>query len=260
MADKGPKLKISAFEPHGDRLDLGKRWEKWVSRFERDLKYNGVDPKEKAEVAKMALLIYAGTEVEDIHDSLADVDKPGTVAAKDWTEYQKSLEKLNQHFVPQKSNDFALFELLNIKPESEEWTKNYAARLRNAANKCDFSNWSADKMIKCLVITNMRDEDLKLECLQKDHTLGEVLDKAQKKEDALEMNRKIDQDQVVKRVEDRKTTKKRHEASSSKVDRRHDRGDSGSSRQSWEGKQGSQYQKTPQADSGSSSRHRGRES
>ncbi|CAB3977109.1 Hypothetical predicted protein [Paramuricea clavata] len=37
-ATKGPKLKVLPFDPHGDRLDLGKRWEKWFERFERDLK------------------------------------------------------------------------------------------------------------------------------------------------------------------------------------------------------------------------------
>ena len=73
MATKGPKLKILPFDPHGDRLnhDLGKRWERWLERFEGDLIYNGYDPNEaeNSEIAQMALLIYAGTPVEDIHDS-----------------------------------------------------------------------------------------------------------------------------------------------------------------------------------------------
>ena len=62
-SSKGPKLKVLPFDPHDDRLDLGKRWEKWFKRFERDLKYNGCDPSKTPEIAKMALLIYAGTEV-----------------------------------------------------------------------------------------------------------------------------------------------------------------------------------------------------
>ena len=70
MAIEGPKLKVLLFDPHGGRLDLGKGWEKWVERFERDLKYNGCDPSEQPEVARMALLIYAEREVEDLHDTL----------------------------------------------------------------------------------------------------------------------------------------------------------------------------------------------
>ena len=61
-ATKGPKLKVLPFDPHGDWLDLGKRWGKWFERFERDLKYNGCDPSKTPQIAKMALLIYAGTE------------------------------------------------------------------------------------------------------------------------------------------------------------------------------------------------------
>ena len=51
MATKGPKLKVLPFDPHGDRLGLGKRWEKWFERLERDLKYNDCDPSEQPEVA-----------------------------------------------------------------------------------------------------------------------------------------------------------------------------------------------------------------
>jgi len=203
-AAKGPKLKIGPFDALGERMDIGKRWEKWIERFTRDLRYNGIDPNEKPEVGQMALLIYAGTEVEDIHDSLPEPVKPEGVEDEDWTVYDRSLQKLNSYFVPQKSNDFAIFELMNIRPQPSECTQNYAARLRNAAAKCDFSAWSADKMIKCLVITNMADEELRLSCLQKDYTLEQVLVKAQKKEDAIVMSKKIDKDEVNKLGENKR--------------------------------------------------------
>jgi hypothetical protein len=124
MATKGPKLKILPFDPHGDRLNLGKRWERWLERFERDLKYNGCDPNEaeNSETEQMALLIYAGIQVEDIHDSLPSPTRPSSVSNEQWTEYRQSKEKSNQYFLPQKSNDFALFELMRVKPEEGERT------------------------------------------------------------------------------------------------------------------------------------------
>ena len=76
VAAKGPKLKISPFDVFGERLDLGKRWKKWMDRFTRELKYNGTDPADKPDMAQMAILIYAGADVEDIHDSLAEPVKP----------------------------------------------------------------------------------------------------------------------------------------------------------------------------------------
>ena len=160
MATKGPKLKILPIDPHGDRLNLGKRWERWLERFERDLKYNGCDPDEAedSEIAQMALLIYAGIPVKDIHDSLPSSTRPSGITSEQWTQYRQSKAKLNQYFLPQKSNDFALFELMRVKPEEGKRTGNYAARLRKAAEKCDFANWSADKMIKCPIISNLHDD------------------------------------------------------------------------------------------------------
>eukprot|EP00794_Sanderia_malayensis_P016534 gene16534-18212_t len=93
---KGPKLKVLPFDLHGDRLDLGKRWDKWFERFERDLKYNGCDPSEKPNVARMALLIYAGTDVEDLHDTLPDPVKPEGMTNAQWTDYEKSKLKLRK--------------------------------------------------------------------------------------------------------------------------------------------------------------------
>ena len=53
------------FEPHGGKLDLGKRQQRCLQRFERELKYNSVDPTltTHSKTAKMALLNYVGTEV-----------------------------------------------------------------------------------------------------------------------------------------------------------------------------------------------------
>ena len=192
MATKGPKLKVLPFDPHGDRLDLGKRWEKWVERFERDLKYNGCDPSEQPEVARMALLIYAGTEVEDLHDTLPVPVKPEGITTAQWTVYEKSKLKLKLYFSPKQCNDFALFELMRMKPALSESITDYAMRLRKAADKCDFTNWSAEKMIKSLVISNMHDNDLRLKLLHKERTLDQILDIARKKEDAVARSKVMD--------------------------------------------------------------------
>ena len=189
-ATKGPKLKVLPFDPHGDhRLDLGKRWEKWFERFERDLKYNGCDPSKTPEIAKMALLIYAGTEVEDLHDTLPEPGRPEGIEETDWTVYEKSKTKLQLHFSPKQCNDFAIFELLRMKTEPSESITNYATRLRKAASKCNFTNWSAEKMIKSLIISNMHDDTLRLKFLQKDRTLDQILDIARKKEDEVAMQK-----------------------------------------------------------------------
>ncbi|CAB4021004.1 Transposon Tf2-6 poly [Paramuricea clavata] len=124
-ATKGPKLKILPFDPHGDRFE----------RFERDLKYNGCDPSKTPEIAKMALSIYAGTEMEDLHDTLPEPGRPEGTEEENWIAYEQSKTKLKIHFPPKQCNDFAIFELLRMKIESSESITSNAMRLRKAASK-----------------------------------------------------------------------------------------------------------------------------
>lgn len=185
-ATKGPKLKISIFDVNEDRLDCSRLWKRYLERFERELIYSGVDPKANPGIAKAALLIHAGEAVEDIHDSLPDpIAKPEDVAdAADWHDYAKAKRKLTAYFSPQVCNDFAIHELINTKIMSGESIAAYTVRLREAAKKCSFDNWNADKMIKAVLISNMNDTELRVKLLQKDRTLDQILQKAQQREDA----------------------------------------------------------------------------
>ena len=93
-----------------------------------------------------------------------------------------------------------MFKLMRTKPVQDERTRNYAARLRKAAEKCNFENWSSDKMIKCLIISNMDDKELRLSCLQKEMTLEKLLEKAEKKEDATTMSKEMQSEDDVKKI------------------------------------------------------------
>jgi len=120
MTSKGPKLKILPFDTTSSRLDAGRLWSRWIERFERDLVYQGVDIKQKPDLAQAALLIHAGIDVEDIHDTLPDVPKPEAIPSDaDYTVYEKSKLKLTQYFTPQLCNDFALFELISTKMKGD---------------------------------------------------------------------------------------------------------------------------------------------
>ena len=219
MSSKGPKLKIQPFDVHGQPLDSGKRFEEWIDRFERERKYNGCPPETEtnAEIAQMALLIYAGTDVEDLHDTLPDPIKPEGMTDREWTVYVKSKAKLVNYFSPRKCNDYALFEMMQLKPESGEGASQYATKLRKAGDKCDFSNWSVEKMIKCLMIANMYDEQLRLKFLQKDHTLDEIIDICQKKEDAIAPSKLMNKpNETTKKVNHRQKPKAKGDQSKGK--------------------------------------------
>ena len=98
MAQKGPKLKIAPFDVTAERLDIGRLWSRWLERFEREIEYQGVDIVAKPNVARAALLIHAGVDVEDVHDSLPDITKPEGTPDANWTSYAKSKGKLTAYF------------------------------------------------------------------------------------------------------------------------------------------------------------------
>ena len=93
-----------------------------------------------------------------------------------------------------------------MKTAPSESITNYATRLRKAASKCNFTNWSAEKMIKSLIISNMHDDTLRIKFLQKDRTLDQILDIARKKEDTVARSKVMDGDSrpVVNKVVDKR--------------------------------------------------------
>ena len=52
-------------------------------------------------------------------------------------------------------------------------------------------NWNADKMIKCLLTTNMADDELRMQCLKTEVSLDDTVITAKKKKDATMMNKII---------------------------------------------------------------------
>ena len=185
---KGPKLRIPPFDHEGDRFAVGSQWKKWIDRFERELCYNGlsITSTQHADLCQMALLIHVGPRVEEIHDSLPSPVPP---LGETWTVYQKSKQKLAAYFQPKQHNDFLLYELMQVRQAPDEALQAFYSRLRTAADKCTFDSWSADKMIKCLLLSHMRDEEIRVKCLKSTELgLDEILLMGKKKEDACAMN------------------------------------------------------------------------
>ena len=51
--------------------------------------------------------------------------------------------------------------MMQLKPETVKGASRYVKKLRKVEDKCDFSNWNVEKMIKSLMIANMSDEEFK---------------------------------------------------------------------------------------------------
>ena len=171
-------------------------------------------------VLKLLRWPFSFTDVEDLHDTLESPVKPEEVQNDDWTEYAKSKAKLTGYFVPKQCNDFAIYELMKTLPETNESITEYATRLKKAGDKCDFANWTPQKMIKCILISNMADQDLRVKFLEKEHTLEEILDIARKKEDASARNKVMKENKgtgedMIRKVKYKNTKLDKKQANSS---------------------------------------------
>ncbi|EFX62856.1 hypothetical protein DAPPUDRAFT_269578 [Daphnia pulex] len=93
------------FKVHCDPHTAGLRWEKWIIRFERLMEAINVvsqtadsaDQKTATDKRRLALLLhYAGTEVEDVFDTLPGVQD-------DKTTYSKAKPLFQAYFQPKKN-------------------------------------------------------------------------------------------------------------------------------------------------------------
>ena len=109
------------FKVHADPHTAGIRWEKWIIRFDRLLEAMNVvekaadsaDQKTATDKRRLALLLhYAGSEVEDVFDTL-----PGNAGDKDT--YTKAKPLFQAYFQPKKNVELEVF-------NSEDQDKNLA--------------------------------------------------------------------------------------------------------------------------------------
>ena len=127
------QLNIRPFTISNDVNDTAVRWAKWKKDIERQFRFFGLtDP----EVKKDGLIIYGGSQIADLEDSLPDLPVQNEGADV----YSHFLRKLDRNFLPRKNKDYARFQFGNLKQEIEESMAKYYARLREIAKKCEFTN------------------------------------------------------------------------------------------------------------------------
>lgn len=151
------------FDVHAD--GAGPRWKKYLAQFDNLL--TGLLVKDAAR-KKALLLLYAGTDVYDIHDTL-------TIAAPDEANdvYKRSTDALTTHFEPKVSTSFAIFEFRDCKQQDSETVSEYVTRLRTKAKNCNFHD--EDQEIKNQVIFSCTSQTLRRRALREDYKLDELL-------------------------------------------------------------------------------------
>ena len=178
------QLNIRPFTISNDVNDTAVRWAKWKKDIERQFRFLGLtDP----EVKKDGLIIYGGSQIADLEDSLPDL--PLQNEGEDV--YSRFLRKLDRNFLPRKNKDYARFQFGNLKQEIEESMAKYYARLREIAKKCEFTN--EDDAIRDHLIKTMTNSRLRVKTIRNNWTLSQILDEAAIEEESTAQANEIDQ-------------------------------------------------------------------
>ena len=131
------------FNVHED-ANAGRRWKKWLTRFERLLCGFNIT----ADKRKTALLLhYAGPDVDDIHD---------TILTSGNEDYKTVVD---QYFSPQTNVAFEVFNFRQAKQKPDESLDSYHTRLRHLSQTCEFSD--PDKEIKDHIILTCTSDSLR---------------------------------------------------------------------------------------------------
>ena len=113
------------------------RWKKWSARLENLLV--GMDVKD--DKRKRALLLhYAGEEVNDIFDTLANTGD----------DYKTAKEKLTEYFVPKKCTEYEVYKFRQARQDPNENIDAFTTKLRKLSENCEFGN--VDNEIKTQII------------------------------------------------------------------------------------------------------------
>lgn len=142
------------------------RWEKWREHFEAYLEWtNVIDHEEKFKTLKL----FGGPDVRRIV-SKVEVDSSHPFDNR----YRVALQLLDEYFIPRVSKTYERQKFRQMAPEPNEKLDKFAIRLKKQATNCSFED-QTDSMIVDQIVSTTKDEKLKRKCLEKDHTLDEVL-------------------------------------------------------------------------------------
>lgn len=170
------------FHVTGNPTSLGHRWTKYVQKLENLFVAMNVDSNKRK---KALLLHYAGDEVFEIHETLPNT---GTD-----TDYAASKTALNTYFKPQLNTEFEIFEYRQMKQKDSETVDEFATRLRQKADHCDFGD-NKNKEIKSQIIQGCKSSKLRRKALQDNLDLTNLLLTARQMELANEQAGKMEKD------------------------------------------------------------------
>lgn len=182
-------LRTQPFTIPDEQIATGKAWEEWLEGIEREFRFFRIT---EAQDKKDAIIIYGGREIARLEKSLPD-------SAGD-NVYEITRNKLNEHFTPKKNKHHARYLFLKLKPNANEATTAYAARLREKAQNCEFGGSQEDRILEHLIQT-IENKPLIQKAINKKWSLTEFLTEAAQMEDINLQMKEMKTDKSVARIQ-----------------------------------------------------------
>ena len=143
---------VPPFDPHEEPSTIAERWNKWVRSFALFADASGcTDDGQKRKL----LLHCAGSEVQDIFDTLEDVGDT----------YQATKNKLDENFAPQQNTSYNHHKFHQEHQQEGETVGQYVTRLPRMAQDCGFRRNEVPKFICDQVIDCCRSQKLRTKLL-----------------------------------------------------------------------------------------------
>ena len=157
---------FAAFELSLDG-NIGPRWTKWLSRFDRLMVAMNISDF----VRKQALLLhYAGPEIDEIYDTLPVDD---SADESEINVYQTTANALTKYFTLKTNTAFEIYNFRQATQGSTETIDTFVTRLRKLAKSCNFAD--TDREVNNQIVFACHSQSLRRRALRDDLPLDKLI-------------------------------------------------------------------------------------
>lgn len=164
------------FDCQGDATSVGPRWKRWKRAFTYYVQGRNIDNAAR----KRALLLHsAGMEVQDLFETLDEVEFHAEGEGDVDDVYKQALRMLDAYFIPKVNVPYERHVFRSLKQKEDETVDQFVTRLKKQSLNCDFGDDQNDQ-IRDQVIDMCKSSQLRRKLLQRgaDLTLEVLLDTA----------------------------------------------------------------------------------
>lgn len=167
---------IQPFQCETLGAEVDREWKRWKRNFNYFIEANQIIDTERK---KTLLLLYAGEQVQETYENLADLNEFGGPRVDGFVDqYKAIMAKLDAHFASKINVTVERHIFHQMKQASDEKMEKFAMRLRAQAKQCSFGD-QCDSNIRDRLLAGCNSTEFRREMLKKGNpSLNDVIQSA----------------------------------------------------------------------------------